>query len=269
MPRRRLLQFLLEVAFLAGLAALAVVARMAPGAVIAVMAFGWVVVALVEWASWLDRPHFGRGLPPRYYQPQVSLPPPQPLPRAPLVTRSPRGPGEEAKTWIASPGWVEELGEWPAVDLERLGAELGAAAAVAAAAETEIAGPAAGEELDWTQALLPIAGEDASAAAVARGSAAAELTENRPAAKQPPAEQHPAEQPPAEEQTAEELLTLAGAPDQAGRLARHRVDPFAPSAGGRLRRRQEQAGVVELPDGPPPRRRPPLWLGSGPGGGAS
>ena len=39
------------------------------------MAVAWVVVALLEWTAWLDEPHYGRGLPPRYYVPHVALPP--------------------------------------------------------------------------------------------------------------------------------------------------------------------------------------------------
>ena len=107
------------------------------------MAFGWVVVALVEWSSWLDRPHFGRGLPPRYYVPAgLAAAAAAAAAGAPARPARPRGPGEEAKTWIASPGWVEELGEWPAIDLERLGAELGGPpAAVAARPRQRSPGP--------------------------------------------------------------------------------------------------------------------------------
>ena len=128
MRRRRLGRFLLESAVLAGLAVLAAVARLRPEAVIAVLAFGWIVVALAEWSSWLERPHFGRGLPPRYYVPQVRLPPPQPLERPPtrietrVEMRLPRA--EEAETRVVfAERWAPSLEEWPAIDLEQLGAE--------------------------------------------------------------------------------------------------------------------------------------------------
>ena len=48
-----------------------------------VMLVGWLVVALYEWATTRELPHYGRGLPPRYYVPQVSLPPPRPLEQLP------------------------------------------------------------------------------------------------------------------------------------------------------------------------------------------
>ena len=77
MPRRNVRRFVLEVLFLAGVAAALTVADLRPAAVIGLMAAAWVVVALLEWAAWLGEPHYGRGLPPRYYVPQVALPPPQ------------------------------------------------------------------------------------------------------------------------------------------------------------------------------------------------
>ena len=79
MQRRGLRRFVLEVLFLAGVAAALTVADLRPAAVIALMAVALVVVWLFEWASWLDQPHYGRGLPPRYYVPHVALPPPRPV----------------------------------------------------------------------------------------------------------------------------------------------------------------------------------------------
>ena len=69
MPRHSVRRFLLEVLFLAGVAAALTFAELRPAAVIALMAIAWVVVALLEWTAWLDEPHYGRGLPPRYYVP--------------------------------------------------------------------------------------------------------------------------------------------------------------------------------------------------------
>ncbi len=170
MSGRRIARLLIEAAFLAGLAALAGVARMRPDAVAGVMAFGWVVVALAEWASWLDRPHFGRGLPPRYYVPQVSLPPPlpqgepvRPRPRRPadadepqtMIAPPPRSPAaaEEPETMIAAPQrWAPSLDEWPVIDVDQLGEET----LVPAAADPAAADPAE----DTFVAAPPQAGED-------------------------------------------------------------------------------------------------------------
>jgi len=76
------------------------------------MLVGWVIVALLEWAAWRDEPHYASGLPPRYYVPQVSLPPRQPLEQ---VARYPSAEQrDEAPTWIASAALrAEVLGAWP------------------------------------------------------------------------------------------------------------------------------------------------------------
>ena len=39
------------------------------------MLLGWVLVAVLEWAAWRGRPHYGSGLPPRYYVPRLNVPP--------------------------------------------------------------------------------------------------------------------------------------------------------------------------------------------------
>lgn len=66
MPKRRGSRFVLEVLFLAAVAAALTAADLNAPTVIGLMLLGWVVVALFEWAAWLDEPHFGSGLPPRY-----------------------------------------------------------------------------------------------------------------------------------------------------------------------------------------------------------
>ena len=76
---RRGSRFVLEVLFLAALAAGLTLAKLRPLEIVGVMALGWLVVALLEWAAWRGEPHYGSGLPPRYYVPHVDLPPPQPL----------------------------------------------------------------------------------------------------------------------------------------------------------------------------------------------
>lgn len=112
MPDSRGSRFLLEVLFLVGLAVALTLAQLTPVEIAGVMALGWVIVALLEWAAWRDEPHYGAGLPPRYYVPQVSLPPAQPLEQLP--TGYPESQRDEAPTWIASAELrAEMLGVWP------------------------------------------------------------------------------------------------------------------------------------------------------------
>ena len=111
MPDRRGSRFVLEVLFLLGLAGALTLAELDPLEIAGVMLVGWVIVAALEWAAWREEPHFGSGLPPRYYIPQVSLPPAQPLEQVPAGYPEAR---DEAPTWIASAALREEmLGEWP------------------------------------------------------------------------------------------------------------------------------------------------------------
>ena len=76
------------------------------------MLLGWLIVAALEWAAWRDEPHYGSGLPPRYYVPTVNLPPARPLEQVPAGY--PEAQRDEAPTWIASAALrAEMLGEWP------------------------------------------------------------------------------------------------------------------------------------------------------------
>lgn len=112
MTDRRGSRFALEVVFLIALAAGLTVADLPPAEIAVVMLVGWVVVAAFEWVSWRGEPHYGSGLPPRYYVPSVRLPPPQPLEQVPVGY--PEAQRDEAPTWIASPALrAELLGEWP------------------------------------------------------------------------------------------------------------------------------------------------------------
>jgi hypothetical protein len=105
-------RFALEVLFLAALATGLALAKLHPLEIIGVMAVGWIVVALLEWAAWRGEPHYGSGLPPRYYVPSTSLPPPQPLEQ--VFAGYPDPQREEAPTWIASAEVRDRLlGEWP------------------------------------------------------------------------------------------------------------------------------------------------------------
>jgi hypothetical protein len=105
-------RFALEVLFLAALATGLALAKLHPLEIVGVMAIGWLVVALLEWAAWRGEPHYGSGLPPRYYVPSTSLPPPQPLEQ--VYAGYPDPQCEEAPTWIASAEVRDRLlGEWP------------------------------------------------------------------------------------------------------------------------------------------------------------
>jgi hypothetical protein len=98
----------LELAFLAVVAAVLGAARVEPAWVVVVMLVAWALVAVVEWAAWRDEPHWASGRPPRYYVPTVSLParpPTQELPRFSLYPR----PREDAPTFIAPPELRDEL----------------------------------------------------------------------------------------------------------------------------------------------------------------
>ena len=112
MPDRRGSRFILEVLFLLGLAVALTLAQLGPFAIAGVMLLGWLIVAALEWAAWRGEPHYGSGLPPRYYVPTVSLPPAQPLEQ--VHVGYPEAHRDEAPTWIASAALrAEVLGEWP------------------------------------------------------------------------------------------------------------------------------------------------------------
>ena len=135
MTDRRGSRFLLEVLFLLGLTVALTLANLRPLEIAGVMLIGWVIVALLEWVAWRDEPHYGSGLPPRYYVPQVSLPPAQPLEQVSAGYPEAR---DEAPTWIASAALrAEMLGEWPV--------------ATASVDETAVDAPSADSD-PWTQA---------------------------------------------------------------------------------------------------------------------
>ncbi len=105
-------RFALEVLFLGALATGLALAKLNALEIVGAMALGWIVIALLEWAAWRGEPHFGAGLPPRYYVPRTSLPPPQPLEQ--VFAGYPAPGREEAPTWIASAELrAQVLGEWP------------------------------------------------------------------------------------------------------------------------------------------------------------
>src|SRR4051795_6129064 len=112
MPDSRGSRFALEVLFLIALAVALGLADLRPAEIGGIMLAGWVIVAALEWAAWREEPHYGSGLPPRYYVPQVSLPPRQALEQVGGGYPAPER--DEAPTWIASAAMrAEVLGEWP------------------------------------------------------------------------------------------------------------------------------------------------------------
>ncbi|HZQ81742.1 MAG TPA: hypothetical protein VFB25_07190 [Gaiellaceae bacterium] len=113
MTERRGSRFLIEVLFLLLLAGALTFAQLSALQIAGVMLLGWVIVAVLEWAAWRGEPHYGSGLPPRYYVPSVNLPPAQPLEQV-AVGGYPDASRDEAPTWIAPAALREQmLGEWP------------------------------------------------------------------------------------------------------------------------------------------------------------
>jgi hypothetical protein len=112
MTERRGSRFLFEVLFLVALATALTLAHLDALEIGLVMLVGWVIVAALEWAAWRGEPHYGSGLPPRYYVPSVNLPPAQPLEQ--VAAGYPDATRDEAPTWIAPASLrAEMLGEWP------------------------------------------------------------------------------------------------------------------------------------------------------------
>jgi hypothetical protein len=234
MPRRSIRRFALEVLFLAGVAAAATIAELRPAGVIVLLALAWAVVALLEWTVWLDEPHYGRGLPPRYYVPNTALPPPRavvqggaryPTPRS----RAPSA-ADDAPTFVASAAeWSTEIADWTLLD--------------SPGEETVVAAPG---ELEPDPAPLvplppPLASEETVVRAPRPHEEPAEVAAAARVAAAIPAERpDPAELP---------------APLRIETVALHRVDPLAAPGRRRLRvRRAPEEITVRVPDGPPPDR---------------
>jgi hypothetical protein len=147
MTERRGSRFLLEVLFLVALATTLTLTHLRAIEIAGVMLVGWVIVAAFEWAAWRGEPHYGSGLPPRYYVPSVSLPPAQPLEQVAL-DGYPDASRDEAPTWIASAALRSEmLGEWPV-------------AAPAVEAEPPVALPPVSEPESWAVAETELDTQD-------------------------------------------------------------------------------------------------------------
>jgi hypothetical protein len=215
-PDRRGSRFALEVLFLAALAVGLAVAEARSVVIAGVMALGWLLVAGVEWAAWRGEPHFGSGLPPRWYVPRVSLPPPQPL--EPVVSGYPEGRRDEAPTWIAPAALRQEmLGEWP----------------VAAPLASEEPEPEP-EEVDaaWTAVELPPEPADAEP-----GSSETNQVHEVDAEPEPTPEPEPS--------LDAELVRSAGG------VARYSLDPLAEEPRRRFRRGGgERVPTIDVPARP-------------------
>jgi hypothetical protein len=225
MTERRGSRFLIEVLFLVALAGALTLAHLSAVQIAGIMLLGWIVVAALEWAAWRGEPHYGSGLPPRYYVPSVNLPPAQPLEQV-AVGGYPDASRDEAPTWIASAALREEmLGEWPV------------AAHVADSPVDEVTE----EELD-AELVVPLP----------PAPVLVEPPVSQPAAVAPapvpPAPVAPAPLPPAAEPTIDVVLARS-----AQRVARYSLDPLAEPAPKRRFGRGDGDGqppAVEVPARP-------------------
>jgi hypothetical protein len=148
MPERRGSRFVVEALFLAALTVALALADLDVLEIVGAMALGWLVVAAIEWTVWRGEPHYGAGLPPRYYLPRVDLPPPQPLEQ--VVQGYPGSGRDDAPTWIASASLrAEVLGEWPVLGPVQQDEE--------EEAEPVFATPADAGADPWTVAEMPAA----------------------------------------------------------------------------------------------------------------
>jgi len=148
MPERRGSRFVVEALFLSALTVALALAHLDALEIVGAMALGWLVVAALEWTAWRGEPHYGAGLPPRYYLPRVDLPPPQPLEQ--VVQGYPDAGRDDAPTWIASASLrADVLGEWPLFGPVQREGEEGQEPVFATAADAD-ADP-------WTVAAMPAA----------------------------------------------------------------------------------------------------------------
>jgi hypothetical protein len=207
-PDRRGLRFLLEVLFLAGLAAALALARLRSAEIAGAMALGWFLVAVLEWAASRGRPHYGSGLPPRYYVPRLNLPPAAPVQTAGSAG-FPTAPRAEETMWMASPALrTEVIGDWPL--------------AVSAPADPR---PAAQESDPWLAVSLPVA-----------------PIEREPARREGQAAPAPAAPAPAEPEVAPATWsTVIASRARQGPTAFHSLDPLAEPP------RRRRGGTTEEP----------------------
>jgi hypothetical protein len=232
-PDRRGLRFLLEALFLAGLATALAVARLRSGEIVGAMAVGWALVAVLEWSAWRGRPHYGSGLPPRYYVPRLNLPPAAPV-QASRTSGFPTGARAAQETvWTAAPAVrTETIGEWPL--------------AVPSAGEPRRGAP--GYSDPWLEVSLPVA-------PLEREAAGGETEVARPV--------EPVVEPAIDLAT---WSTVIAARSKEGPRAVHSLDPLAEPPRRRRGAAAEEPARVEVPARPPGVRRPPSrWREKNPG----
>lgn len=257
MPSHSARRFLLEVIFLAGVAAALTYADLRPAVIVAVMAVAWAVVALLEWTAWLDEPHYGRGLPPRYYVPHVALPPPLAVEQG--EASYPALPAaDDEPTFIASTQeWGIDLAEWPEPE------------ATAAAEDTIVhPSPVLDDDADVFVVPLPPPIPETSFPEIEETVAADVLA---------PDEEEDTEDERAPVVEIVEAVVVAAVvvepepahaplpppvelaiPARVSGTALHRVDPLLQSRRRRLfLRTRDEVPVIEVRDGPPPDRTLP------------
>jgi hypothetical protein len=258
-------RFLLEVLFLAGVAAALTYADLRPAAIIALMAVAWAVVALLEWTAWLDEPHYGRGLPPRYYVPHVALPPPvgvdQDEPAYPVLPAV-----DDEPTFVASTQeWGIDVAEWPELETTAASEDTVVHPPPSLADDegvTVVPLPPPIPEIEETieaDVLVPDLGEEEDTEEDTEDEHApvvevVEVVAVAAAVTQPHAEPEPAPVPAPAPAPAVELAM----PAHVSGTALHRVDPLVVSRRRRFFSRGGDEGpAIELRDGPPPGRKLP------------
>lgn len=238
MADRRGQRFLLEVLFLVALAAALAFARLNALEIAGLMLVGWVIVAVLEWAAWRGEPHYGSGLPPRYYVPSVNLPPAQPLEQ--VVTTGYPEARDEAPTWIAPAALrAELLGEWPVSAHVSAEPEEEPALEVEPGTIVSLPAPVVDEDTQPEPAPLPLPAPEPE-------------PEPEPAAVEPAPEPAPEpERVPEPEPVAEPTIDVVLARSAQG-VARYTLDPLADPAPKRRFGRGGREGVpaVEVPARP-------------------
>jgi len=228
-------RFLVEVLYLAGLAAALAFSDVGAYAIVGAMAAGWLLVVGIEWAAFRSVPHFAAGEPPRWRVPRVELPPPRPLEQ--LTPAYPGSQRDEAVTWIAPAELrAELLGEWPVATVPE---------------DTQEAPPE-----EWLVPLpepepeLPEPGSP-EANQVREGPGSLETVSARSAETVSEVSEPEPELPEPGSPEANQVREVHGIPAPAApRLARHHLDPLAEPQRRRFRRRGLDSTFVEVPARP-------------------
>jgi len=235
MSDRRAPRLIIEIAFLAALAAALAFAGLETYAIVGLMLIGWALVALFEWGALRRRAHYGSGSPPRWYVPRVTLPPPRPLEQ--VSSGYPASePAGDAPTWIASPAM---LAEWPV-------------------AEADTDSEVAVEEQTQVQTQV----HDVAVAVAEQVEEVAPPEVEEPPEPLEPEVVAPPPPPPPPRPTPKAPRRREPV---AARTARHRIDPLAAdtSKGRRFGRRGGLVdGDADVVDGPPVDRLLPIQVGS-------